>query len=176
MTTRTRSKPKAPVAAKAPSTPKSRTAAKTQPAPRSAKAPKTASTRKGPTVPKTVSAPTTVSVPKTAATSTTRRARKKSAAEPRFVPARARAHVLATAPHPQEVPNVEPESDVERVPDQPFEEGVHDTIDPDLRHRLISEAAYRQYAERGYQDGYDLDDWLQAEAEVDHVLLNPPPD
>ena len=41
----------------------------------------------------------------------------------------------------------------------PFEEGAHDALDPDLRHRLISEAAYYLYVERGYADGYDLDDW-----------------
>jgi predicted acyl esterase len=51
----------------------------------------------------------------------------------------------------------------------PFEGGAHDAIDQDLRHRMISEAAYRLYAERGYADGYDLDDWLEAEAQVDHV-------
>jgi hypothetical protein len=116
-------------------------------------------------------------VPKAVATSTTRRTRKKPDAKPNPAPVRARTRALASAaPHPQEVPNVEPETDVERVPDQPFEEGARDTIDPDLRHRLISDAAYRHYAERGYEDGYDLDDWLQAEAEVDHVLLNPSPD
>ena len=58
-------------------------------------------------------------------------------------------------------------------PDQPFEEGVHDAIDPDLRHRLISEAAYDLYTQRGYVDGFDVEDWLSAEAQVDHLLLNP---
>ena len=37
-------------------------------------------------------------------------------------------------------------------------------------HRMISEAAYQLYAERGYVDGLELDDWLQAEAEVDRRL------
>ena len=58
-------------------------------------------------------------------------------------------------------------------PDQPFEEGVHDMIDPDLRHRLISEAAFELYTRRGFVDGYDVEDWLSAEAQVDHFLLNP---
>ena len=55
----------------------------------------------------------------------------------------------------------------------PFEEGAHDALDPDLRHRIISEAAYYLYARRGYEDGYDQDDWLQAEAQIDHVVMNP---
>ncbi|HTS52916.1 MAG TPA: DUF2934 domain-containing protein [Burkholderiales bacterium] len=58
------------------------------------------------------------------------------------------------------------------MPDTPFEEGARDALEPDLRHRMISEAAYHLYARRGYTDGYDLDDWLQAEAQVDHVTLS----
>jgi hypothetical protein len=76
----------------------------------------------------------------------------------------------AEVKHPHSVANIV-EEELEATPDQPFAEGVQDAIDPDLRHRMISEAAYHRYAERGYEDGYDLDDWLQAEAEVDHVLL-----
>ncbi|HSC98259.1 MAG TPA: DUF2934 domain-containing protein [Casimicrobiaceae bacterium] len=37
---------------------------------------------------------------------------------------------------------------------------------------MISETAYHRYAARGFSDGYDVDDWVQAEAEVDHLLLN----
>ena len=35
----------------------------------------------------------------------------------------------------------------------------------DLRHRMISEAAYQLYAQRGYVEGSELTDRLQAEAE-----------
>jgi hypothetical protein len=70
------------------------------------------------------------------------------------------------------VPIIELESESEQLPDQPFAEGGQDGLDADLRHRMISEAAFHRYAERGYADGYDMDDWLQAEAEVDHLLLN----
>jgi len=63
--------------------------------------------------------------------------------------------------------------ETELEPDQPFVEGARSTIDLDLRHRMVSEAAYRRYTERGYADGYDVDDWLQAEADVDHLLLYP---
>jgi len=81
---------------------------------------------------------------------------------------------VGTMTRPHDIPVIAPMDDVERMPDQPFAEGAHDAIDSDLRQRMISETAYRLYAERGYAEGYDLDDWLQAEAEVDHLLLNPP--
>jgi hypothetical protein len=64
------------------------------------------------------------------------------------------------------------EDESERMPDQPFAEGALDPVDPDLRHRMISEAAYHWYVERGYADGFERDDWLQAETAVDHVLVN----
>ena len=74
--------------------------------------------------------------------------------------------------HPHSVANIEPESEIAQEPEQPFSEGARDEIEPDLRHRMISEAAYHLFAERGYADGYEVDDWLQAEAAVDHLLLN----
>jgi hypothetical protein len=45
-------------------------------------------------------------------------------------------------------------------------------IDAETRHRMISEAAYRLYVQRGYLEGFELEDWLQAEAEVDGQLGN----
>jgi hypothetical protein len=63
--------------------------------------------------------------------------------------------------------------ELETMPDQPFAEGPTSEIDPELRHRMISATAYRHYVERGYMDGGDLEDWLQAEAEIDHFLVNP---
>jgi hypothetical protein len=75
--------------------------------------------------------------------------------------------------HPRGVPIMAAEAESEQEPDRPFEEGARDTVDVDLRHRMISEAAYALYMERGYADGYELDDWLAAEAAVDHLLLNP---
>jgi len=80
-----------------------------------------------------------------------------------------RAPHVPGAAHPRSVPNVAP--DAVREIEQPFEEGARDALDPDLRHRLISEAAYALYTARGYADGFDVDDWLTAEAEVDHLLL-----
>ncbi len=75
--------------------------------------------------------------------------------------------------HPRTVAILE-DAEFEAEADQPFEEGSHDQIDADLRHRLISEAAFELYQRRGFADGYDLDDWLQAEEQVDHLLLKPP--
>jgi hypothetical protein len=37
------------------------------------------------------------------------------------------------------------------------------------RENMIREAAYYRYLEQGCCDGHDVDDWLEAEAEVDHV-------
>src|SRR5512135_2781274 len=72
--------------------------------------------------------------------------------------------------HRQTVPVPPPDDEGGSVPDQPFSDPARDMIDPALRHRMISEAAYRRYVERGYADGYDLDDWLQAEAAVEQLL------
>jgi hypothetical protein len=44
------------------------------------------------------------------------------------------------------------------------------TIDPVLRHELISEAAYFRAERRGFADGGEFDDWLAAEREVDARL------
>lgn len=41
---------------------------------------------------------------------------------------------------------------------------------PDERIRLIAEAAYYRGEARGFAPGREIDDWLQAEAEIDRVL------
>jgi hypothetical protein len=84
------------------------------------------------------------------------------------------AHPTPTRRHG--VPILEPESGTDEAPDQPFADGVADELDPDLRHRLISEAAFHHQAERGYNSDYEDEDWRDAEGEVDHVVLNPKPD
>jgi hypothetical protein len=81
-------------------------------------------------------------------------------------------HRTQQVPHPHSVAILETDA-LQEPPDQPFAEGARDTVDPELRYRMISEAAYQLYAERGYADGNDVDDWLTAEAGVDHLLLNP---
>jgi hypothetical protein len=62
-----------------------------------------------------------------------------------------------------------PESASEPETKPVFSEGTQTEMDGDLRFRMISEAAYRLYAQRGYVEGFDLDDWFQAEAEVDRL-------
>lgn len=40
------------------------------------------------------------------------------------------------------------------------------TSDPARRHALIAESAYYRAERRGFAPGHELDDWLQAEAEL----------
>jgi hypothetical protein len=63
------------------------------------------------------------------------------------------------------------DGDNDTVPDTP-PQWAHQALDPDLRHRMISEAAYYLYTQRGSEDGCDMDDWLQAEVEID-LLMTP---
>ena len=43
-------------------------------------------------------------------------------------------------------------------------------IDPDHRRALIAEVAYYRSERRGFEPGYEVEDWLSAEAEVDTAL------
>jgi hypothetical protein len=61
----------------------------------------------------------------------------------------------------------------ERSVASPTQAVTHAAFDPDLRHRMISEGAYYLYTQRGYTDGFDLDDWLMAEGQVDALIMNP---
>ena len=46
------------------------------------------------------------------------------------------------------------------------ESSFHDESSQDLSEDPIRLRAYQLYEERGCEPGYDLDDWLQAEAEI----------
>jgi hypothetical protein len=59
------------------------------------------------------------------------------------------------------------------TPDRPFAEGTEEALGPDLRHRLITAAAFHHLEERGFAEGNEVEDWTRAEDEVDHMLLNP---
>ena len=45
-------------------------------------------------------------------------------------------------------------------------------VDPQQRATLIARAAYFRAMSRDFAPGYELEDWLAAEAEVDAELLN----
>lgn len=53
----------------------------------------------------------------------------------------------------------------------PSEPPVASFVDPEHRASLIAEAAYFRSERRGFAAGYELEDWLAAEAEVDARLL-----
>jgi hypothetical protein len=74
--------------------------------------------------------------------------------------------------HPKPVPILD-EGREAPTSEQPFLEGADDQLGPELRHRLVSETAYRRLAERGFAEGYEGDDWLEAEGEVDQVVVKP---
>ena len=88
--------------------------------------------------------------------------------------ARKEAHLASSSnpPHMDALDASIDEPDDETVEDLnvSLAEDTKGEIGVELRHRMISEAAYQLYAERGYVDGLELDDWLQAEAEVDRRL------
>jgi DUF2934 family protein len=44
-------------------------------------------------------------------------------------------------------------------------------IEAGLFHERIAERAYQLYEARGHKEGYALDDWLQAEKEVERLVL-----
>jgi hypothetical protein len=44
-------------------------------------------------------------------------------------------------------------------------------VDPQQRAALIARAAYFRAMNRGFDPGYELEDWLSAEAEVDAELM-----
>jgi len=46
-------------------------------------------------------------------------------------------------------------------------------LSADELRKLISEAAYYRAKQRGFQPGHELDDWIQAEAEVTRRLNSP---
>ena len=71
--------------------------------------------------------------------------------------------------HSRDIPTLGADDE---APDQPFAQGIADELDPDLRHRLISEAAFHRQVERGYNSDYEDDDWRDAEGAVDHLVLN----
>lgn len=48
------------------------------------------------------------------------------------------------------------------------------TITPEYRRRMIAEAAYYRAEKRGFKGGDAMSDWLDAEHEIDSMLMNSP--
>jgi len=46
------------------------------------------------------------------------------------------------------------------------------SITAEERRRMIEESAYARFERGGYAHGHDLDDWLAAEAQVDHLIAD----
>jgi Protein of unknown function (DUF2934) len=46
-------------------------------------------------------------------------------------------------------------------------------VSPEELRKLISEAAYYRAKQRGFEPGHELEDWIQAEAEVTRRLNGP---
>ena len=59
---------------------------------------------------------------------------------------------------------VEVEKDTSAVSSEPG------AVDAEVRNRMIAEAAYYRAEARGFATGYELEDWLEAQAEVDRSL------
>lgn len=43
-------------------------------------------------------------------------------------------------------------------------------VDVEIRHAMIAQAAYFRAEKRGFDGGGELDDWLEAEREISHIL------
>jgi len=54
-----------------------------------------------------------------------------------------------------------------------FNDSARADISPDELRKLISEAAYYRAKRRGFAPGHELEDWVQAEAEVIGRLSSP---
>jgi hypothetical protein len=74
---------------------------------------------------------------------------------------RIQARAKATAPRVR--------GDSAAVPETPSTSAIT-FIEPERRRVMISEAAYFIAAKREFRPGRELDDWLQAESEIDSTL------
>ncbi len=73
----------------------------------------------------------------------------------------------ATKRSPQSVLSGTTDASAEGAPDAPTTEASARQDDPETREALIRLAAYSFYERRGFIDGHELADWLQAEMEID---------
>lgn len=71
---------------------------------------------------------------------------------------------MATKRAPAKTPAKTPANTTARP--QSFTGNARADISPDELRKLISEAAYYRAKQRGFTPGHELEDWIQAEAEV----------
>lgn len=53
---------------------------------------------------------------------------------------------------------------------RPRRRAVQPPVEPEVREIMIAEAAYYIAERRGFEPGAELDDWLNAESEIDRLL------
>lgn len=56
------------------------------------------------------------------------------------------------------------------APRRPAGRGKSGLVTPEERNRLIAEAAYYKAEKRAFAQGWELGDWIEAEAEIDAQL------
>ena len=61
-------------------------------------------------------------------------------------------------------------SDIETGTSERPENIISRGVTPEERHQLIAEAAYYRAERRGFAPGAELEDWLEAEAEINRRL------
>lgn len=70
-----------------------------------------------------------------------------------------------------------PEQLFGRVPPEPTLDEPCFDVSPEERHHMIESAAYYLAQKRGFAAGFELDDWVRAEREIDAALaMREPPD
>jgi len=72
-------------------------------------------------------------------------------------------------------PKAAPKSTPNAARPSAFNDSARADISPDELRKLISEAAYYRAKRRGFAPGHELEDWVQAEAEVIGRLSSPRP-
>jgi Protein of unknown function (DUF2934) len=78
----------------------------------------------------------------------------------------ARKAALAKPPVAAQAAAAPPDAGVAAVAPRP-------ALDPELRARMVETAAYFRAERRGFTPGYEVEDWLAAEAEIESLVGGP---
>lgn len=93
-------------------------------------------------------------------------ARKPKTEIPEKVKAPATRSATAAKPKPAAPAGAEPRAKAAPRP----RKAAAPKVDPDQRRRCVEVAAYFIAEQRGFHDGCDVSDWVQAETEIDRML------